>query len=123
MQPLIFEGKHIKGCGQAHLHTIQHEPAFGQPMYGTFNVKLSTPFDGNISPTKSLPAPGSGPYNYRKWYWLVVLCKEGKETEAWAMRWEGSRQKKTILELVSPQPIPPHFHEGNLEVRIYRKPD
>lgn len=102
---MIVTGHYAKGCRRAHLSSYAHEPFFGCPMIGTFNVK--TKIDINTF----VPAIAN---NGRR-YWPLKI---NDKYEAWAFRWDGSKMNPCIWELVSRERLPDELRKGNLSLEI-----
>lgn len=112
----VLTGTHVAGSGVAHRNIgsakkcAEHTEVFGCPMVGTFNVQASGALRG-----KPFLRHGADSY------WLIRLCKEGRECYAYAVRWEGSKLPQNRLELLSKRPIPDFFKRGELEVFVYER--
>jgi 2-polyprenyl-3-methyl-5-hydroxy-6-metoxy-1,4-benzoquinol methylase len=116
-----FVGSYVTGCGKASRRAQQDDKRreytrlFGCPMIGTFNVAIPPGKQIGIKPFLE-----SGPDRY----WLVRLRRlsPAREAYAYAVRWEGSRQRGDRLELLSKSPIPAVFKEGDpIDVTVYEQ--
>jgi len=113
-----YVGAYTAGSGKAAINLrgdrkrAEQRRLFGCPMIGTFNVAL--PRGERI---RGEPFMSCGPDRY----WLVRLRRGDREVYAYAVRWEGSRQRQDRLELMSRHPIPDCFKEGELEVTVYER--
>ena len=74
-------------------------------MIGTFNVRTKVAIDKFV-PTISQDGNR---------YWRLVL--NGKY-EAWAFRWNGSKQATTTWELVSKERLPDSLRRGMIQIEI-----
>lgn len=92
---MIASGRYVKGGGKAHFSNAVHEPIFGCPMFGTFNVRTQTNIE-KFTPTIALPGT---PYRY---YHVRI---DG-QYDAWVWRRDGSRMPGTAWELVSKELLP-----------------
>jgi hypothetical protein len=104
---MTITGRYSAGAGLAHFSSSAHEPIFGRPMVGTFNVKT----DKDIRDFK--PAVISKKYGRQYWH-----LKINGEYEAWAFRWNGSQMPGTTWELVSAAPLPDSLKLGPLTLII-----
>lgn len=102
---VIVTGRHSKGIGRAHVANKTHEIYFGCPMFGTFNVRTNVDID-KFAPT--IERDG-----FR--YWRLII--DGKH-EAWAFRWNGSRQSTRKWELVSKELLPDSLRYGTISMEI-----
>jgi len=74
-------------------------------MIGTFNVRTKVAIDKFV-PT--LSQDGNR-------YWRLML---NGEYEAWAFRWDGSRQSVRTWELVSKERLPDSLRHGMIQIEI-----
>jgi hypothetical protein len=109
---MIFTGKYVTGCGEAHKYGADHVPAFGCPMVGTFNVQVP---GCNLW---KIPAARETTTDCRRWYWLVKL---DDHYYAWALRWDGSHLPMTTLELLSKRPLPDSLKRDDLKVEVLER--
>lgn len=118
-----FSGVHTSGLGQASKHCAQHDQFFNCCMKGTFNIDVTEPFHHKaIVPARSGNFHSKGhEYAYHKMYWLVCISNEHEEAYGWIMRWEGSKQKLTRLEVLSKERLPESFREGPLNVEVLER--
>jgi len=104
---MIINGRYAKGGGKAHLSSVGHEPIFGHPMIGTFNVRTSKKI------TDFVPSIVSTEYGRKYWH-----LKINGVYEAWAFRWEGSKMPLTTWELVSKERLPDSLKHRTIEIEI-----
>src|SRR3972149_415938 len=102
---MVIEGKYMRGCGRAHFSSSAHEPYFGCPMMGTFNVRTKIAI-GEFAPT--IESEG-------RRYWRLRI---NGEYEAWAFRWDGSKMPGTTWELVSEEPLPNKLRHGSMKIEV-----
>jgi hypothetical protein len=100
-----IKGHYVNGCGKAHCSSHAHEPIFGCPMIGTFNVRTKVNIN-NFMPTVS---------NNGRRYWLLKI---NGAYEAWAFRWDGSKMPGTTWELVSKVPLPDELKKGAISIEV-----
>ena len=89
----------------AHFSSWTHEPFFGCPMIGTFNVRTNNDIN------KFTPII----VNNGRRYWKLIL---DDKYEAWAFRWDGSKQKEKTWELVSKEPLPDELKHKTIDIEI-----
>jgi hypothetical protein len=98
MGKLVVYGKHTKGSGKASIRAAEPDHTSielaGVNLIGTYNI------DTKVNALDGIPAAhvirGVS-------YWLVQL---NDEHYGWAMRWRGSKQAKTRLEIYTRKPLP-----------------
>ncbi len=110
----LFHGAHVAGADKAHLYCAQHRPFFNCDMVGTFNIRLQKPFEDEALPTLRKGPGDEG----RVWYHFLHLISERDTAYGWSFHWEGSHQKKTVLEVVTRQPLPESFKRGAITVEV-----
>ena len=116
---VFCSGEHVKGAGKASIMARstaklqQYYKLFKCPMMGTFNVQL---LEGAPDLRKPFLKYGADKY------WLVRLVglqNSGPgDFYAYAVRWDGSRQPPTMLELISKRKIPDSFRKKSLILEI-----
>ena len=107
---MIINGRYHKGCNKAHLSSAGHEPIFGHPMIGTFNVRTSKKI------TDFVPSIVSTEYGRKYWH-----LKINGVYEAWAFRWEGSKMPLTTWELVNKELLPGELKKGTINIEVLEK--
>ena len=104
---MVINGRYRKGCNRAHLSSVGHEPIFGHPMIGTFNVRVSKKI------TDFVPSIVSTEYGRKYWHLKINgVC------EAWAFRWEGSKMPLSTWELVSKELLPGELKKGTINIEV-----
>jgi hypothetical protein len=100
-------GRYRTGGGKAHFANPVHEPIFGCPMFGTFNVRTQT----NIEEFAPMLTPeGTG---FR--YWHIRI--DG-QYDAWIWRRDGSKLPGTLWELVSKELLPDNLKHKTITMEI-----
>jgi hypothetical protein len=115
----VFDGHHVKGCGNAHKYNDQHTRFFNRKMVSTFNVRINRPFDDyDLYPAKKAKVDGC-----LKWYHLVQIENATDHALGWSFHWEGSAlgRSRTLLEIVTKKPIPESLQHGPLKVTVFRR--
>jgi len=99
MNRLIVYGHHVKGAGKASIRASVSDHTSvdlaGVNLIGTYNIVTKVQVLQGIPPSRIIRGVS---------YWLVML---NDEHYGWAMRWEGSDQPHTILEIYSRKLLPP----------------
>lgn len=121
---MVITGKHGKGMGRAHIVgrtdkvIDSYRSTFGCNMIGTFNIRLA-------SMKERFVLPGIKPSiaNENKQYWFVRISKEGKNCFGWIRRWQGYSRPSPLLEVITKELIPEHYHTGDLKIEIYERWD
>lgn len=111
-------GHYVTGCGQAHLYSDQHIPAFRRPMAGTFNVEMPVDIREFRHVARKEFVTAEAGWNC---YWLVKLTPavpHDGQVYAWAYRWEKSRMPGTTWELLSKSPLPDRLKAAPFEIEV-----
>ena len=106
-----MQGHYIKGVNKGHRN--KREEFFNCKMYGTFNIKIEEKVDlKNKQPVIT---------KYNTEYYLVKITKDNKFYYGYLLNWKKSKQKKTILEIVSKELFPDTLKEDTLEIEILNR--
>ena len=104
---MIVKGHYTTGGGKAHLSNAVHEPVFGCPMFGTFNVRTAKDIK-KFMPTLMNPKTGCQYYHVRI---------DGQH-DAWAWRRKKSFMTGTKWELVSKELLPDNLKHKTITMEI-----
>lgn len=107
LQMVDERARFIRGSGRAHRHCEQYHAIFGHPMTGTFNVETALRLS-DCTPARVV--------DDKQFYLAKVNDRYG-----WAVRWDGSRQRKDRFEIISKEPFLDSFTDGELRLEILER--
>jgi len=86
---------------------------FGCKMFGTFNVRLidksKASYFKKIRPSK---------IDGTDWFWFTRISKGGRDYFGWVKRSHDHTSGVGLLEIITKEPIPEDFREGELEIEL-----
>jgi 2-polyprenyl-3-methyl-5-hydroxy-6-metoxy-1,4-benzoquinol methylase len=112
------EGRYVNGIGKA--SKVAQSPErkallnslFGCPLIGTFNI---------LTDKDTSSFPPSFREGIHRFNLIRIELPDGQWHYGWSYRWDGSRQKKTILEIYTKIPLSQEYKTNPLSIEFYHR--